>query len=98
MKIIVPEEYPWVLLIIAVLGIVGWSLFLFVGVGNRGKIFNKEYMSQYSKAHKEAFGSDLAEGTFGYPDMGNGRYSIDLDYGEWYSFNNWQRVHYNYLE
>lgn len=30
--------------------------------------------------------------------MGNGRYSVDLDYGQWFTFNNWQRVHYNFLE
>mmetsp|Transcript_40356 Transcript_40356/g.38831 ORF Transcript_40356/g.38831 Transcript_40356/m.38831 type:complete len:117 (-) Transcript_40356:39-389(-) len=30
--------------------------------------------------------------------MGNGRYAFELEYPEWYSFNNWQRVHYNFLE
>ncbi len=30
--------------------------------------------------------------------MGNGRYSQDLTYQEWFTFNNWQRCHYNYLE
>ena len=30
--------------------------------------------------------------------MGNGRYSQDWDYSQWFSFNNFQRIHYNYLE
>jgi hypothetical protein len=34
----------------------------------------------------------------GYPDMGNARYTVDWTYDQWFKFNNWQRVHYNYLE
>ena len=30
--------------------------------------------------------------------MGNGRYSADLTYDQWFIFNNFQRCHYNYLE
>lgn len=30
--------------------------------------------------------------------MGNGYYSKNLSYSQWYKFNNAQRVHYNYLE
>lgn len=34
----------------------------------------------------------------GYPDTGNGYYSKNLSYEEWYQFNNAQRAHYNYVE
>jgi len=34
----------------------------------------------------------------GYPDMGNGRYAAKLSYADWHTFNNAQRVHYNFLE
>lgn len=34
----------------------------------------------------------------GYPDTGNGRYSMDWSYAQWFEFNLWQRVQYNFLE
>ncbi|TNV75447.1 hypothetical protein FGO68_gene4867 [Halteria grandinella] len=30
--------------------------------------------------------------------MGNGFYSQDLSYADWFIFNNFQRCHYNYME
>jgi MAPEG family len=30
--------------------------------------------------------------------MGNGRYTIDWSYDQWFTFNNYQRAHYNYME
>lgn len=30
--------------------------------------------------------------------MGNGRFSADLSYDQWFLFNNAQRAHYNFLE
>jgi len=30
--------------------------------------------------------------------MGSGRYSEKLDYADWFIFNNFQRMHYNFLE
>jgi uncharacterized membrane protein YecN with MAPEG domain len=41
-------------------------------------------------------GGDIQKG--GYPDMGSGRYSAELSYGDWFRFNNAQRVHYNFVE
>ncbi|KAJ3123450.1 hypothetical protein HK098_001890 [Nowakowskiella sp. JEL0407] len=33
-----------------------------------------------------------------YPDMGQGRYTSKLNDKDWETFNNYQRVHYNYVE
>ena len=54
-------------------------------------------MKRFNNIHNAEIGQEKAP-LLGYPDMGNGRYSVDLDYGQWFSFNNWQRVHYNFLE
>ena len=53
-------------------------------------------MRRFNNIHNSEVGGDVHKG--GYPDMGNGRYSVDLKYSEWFVFNNWQRAHYNYLE
>ena len=34
----------------------------------------------------------------GYPDTGSGRYSKKLSYKDWFIFNQFQRIHYNFLE
>lgn len=41
-------------------------------------------------------GKEIEKG--GYPDMGNGFYTKNLNYQQWYSFNNAQRAHQNYVE
>ena len=64
--------------------------------GIRKKIFNKEFMSQFNEEHQAAFGSDAPVG--GLPDDGNGYYASKLSYGDWFTFNNWQRAHLNFLE
>lgn len=53
-------------------------------------------MRRFEHIHAEEVGGNPPSG--GYPDTGNGRYAFELDYSEWFSFNNWQRVHYNFLE
>ena len=53
-------------------------------------------MRRFEEIHEKEVGGKPP--AFGYPDTGNGRYSIDLNYEEWYSFNLWQRVQYNFLE
>lgn len=53
-------------------------------------------MRRFNEIHEKEIGGKPPGN--GYPDSGNGRYSMDLSYAEWYSFNNWQRVHYNFLE
>jgi hypothetical protein len=62
----------------------------------RRKYFPEDYMRRFNNIHNNEVGGDVHKG--GYPDMGNGRYSVDLKYNEWFVFNNWQRAHYNYLE
>ncbi|KNC74044.1 hypothetical protein SARC_13398, partial [Sphaeroforma arctica JP610] len=49
---------------------------------------------------KENFPAEVKEHgvVMGYPDMGSGKLSQKLDFASWYSFNNAQRTHYNYLE
>ena len=53
-------------------------------------------MRRFDEIHQSEVGGKAPQ--LGYPDMGNGRYAADLSYAEWFSFNNWQRVHYNFLE
>mmetsp|Transcript_22100 Transcript_22100/g.51396 ORF Transcript_22100/g.51396 Transcript_22100/m.51396 type:complete len:126 (-) Transcript_22100:303-680(-) len=49
-----------------------------------------------AEEHKKAFGCEMND--MGYPDMGNGRYSAQLEYEPWVRFNNAQRAHYNMVE
>ena len=53
-------------------------------------------MSRFQEVHEREVGGLVAKG--GYPDAGNGYYSKDLSYKDWYLFNNAQRAHYNQLE
>jgi hypothetical protein len=70
--------------------------------GARSKAFGADFFRRAKDAglleeHKKATGSDkLPRG--GYPDMGSGRFSALLPYGDWLAFNNAQRAHYNYVE
>ena len=65
----------------------------------RRSYFTKEFLSQFQKEHKDAFGTE-SQPNFGegYPDMGNGRYSKKLGYKEWFLFNVGQRIHQNFYE
>ena len=62
----------------------------------RKRVFNGEFMSQFNTEHQDAFNCNAPGG--GYPDMGNGYYSEKLSYQDWFTFNNWQRAHMNFLE
>mmetsp|Transcript_13105 Transcript_13105/g.12949 ORF Transcript_13105/g.12949 Transcript_13105/m.12949 type:complete len:177 (+) Transcript_13105:14-544(+) len=62
----------------------------------RKKVYSGDIMKKFEQIHKEEVGGRVPLG--GNPDMGTGRYSAELDYSAWFSFNNWQRVHYNFLE
>jgi glutathione S-transferase len=53
--------------------------------------------SNFSQEHESAFPGQTVPRS-GYPDMGNGRFSQKLTYEQWFSFNNAQRSHYNYME
>ena len=60
-------------------------------------MFDEKYMRRFDEIHKQATGDEKAPKN-GYPDMGNGRFSADLSYDQWFLFNNAQRAHYNFLE
>jgi uncharacterized membrane protein YecN with MAPEG domain len=64
----------------------------------RSQVFNPIFMQQFEEVHKAAFPEDKTTPPIGFPDMGSGYFSKQLSYGDWYKFNNAQRVHYNFLE
>eukprot|EP00347_Sterkiella_histriomuscorum_P007599 403348298 len=65
-------------------------------VFKRKQVYSKEYMQKFDEIHEREVGGKAP--AFGYPDTGNGRYSTDLSYPDWFSFNNFQRVQNNFLE
>ena len=79
-----------------VLLILQYWVIAFITGGSRRKIFTDDHMRKFETQHREATGKAPPKG--GYPDMGNGVYSRELDYDKWFKFNNNQRAHYNYLE
>jgi hypothetical protein len=64
----------------------------------RIKIFKGKFFKEngFVEQHLSAFKENPAK--LGYPDTGNGRYSMKLSYKEWYQFNCAQRCHMNYIE
>lgn len=96
-QITLSSDYGWVVLVAVLLALEIVAIgFIFPGRA-RSKCFTKEFMElNFGQEHKQSTGKDIGEG--GYPDMGSGRYSQKLTYEEWYLFNNYQRVHANYLE
>ena len=62
----------------------------------RIQIFDYRYMRLFDQIHEKEVGGKAPR--LGFPDMGNGKFSQDLTYSDWFNFNNWQRVHYNFLE
>ena len=92
MEVIVPKEFPLVLLACTILCLECWLIGFVVVVPARFKTFNKEHMEKFTEEHEAAFpGTKPAVG--GWPDCGDGRYSDKLDYDKWYNFNNAMRVH-----
>lgn len=92
-----PVEFGWVLLSAVLMGlsciVVG---FIFAG-GARGKVFTEQYLKEnYGTEHKRVTGQEIKKG--GYPDTGSGFYTRNLDYEQWYTLNNGQRAHMNYVE
>lgn len=95
------ESYGYVLLAVGTISIVQYGIGGSV-MGLRKKLFrspeflNKPAVKMMQEQHKRAFGTGINNN--GYPDMGNGRYSEQLEYAEWVEFNNAQRAHNNMLE
>lgn len=95
-QIVVPEEFPYVLLAGCILTIecfvIGGSIF-----GPRTRCFNKDFMAQFKDEHKKYF-PDGEPSVGGWPDAGEGRYSDKLAYKDWVEFNNHMRTHQNFVE
>lgn len=90
-------EHGWLLLSLVLIAAecitIGFSV---VGKA-RTKVFTKQWMeTHFGKQHQEQIGAPVSH--FGYPDMGNGRYTEKLPYNDWLYFNNAQRAHYNLIE
>ena len=64
----------------------------------RGRaVYTQEFMDEkFGKEHEEAIGSKIGAG--GFPDTGNGRYSMELNYADWMKMVKHQRAHLNYFE
>lgn len=93
----ISPEYGLVLLVSVILGF-ECVLFGFLFPGRlRRKTFNKDFLKdKFGKEHGSSLQAEIQVG--GYPDMGNGRYSQQLSYKDWYLFNCAQRVHLNFVE
>ena len=69
----------------------------FMGGKHRRDHFSAEFMaSKFNEQHRAAFQKDAPKG--GYPDCGNGLYSLELSYKQWFDFNLAQRNAKHYLE
>ena len=94
----IPAKYGWVILASAAIGFQCFATGFFIVQGKRKKYFNKKFMEEkFGEVHKEQVGN-FPLPSLGYPDQGNGRYSQQLSYKEWFDFNNAQRVHQNFVE
>ena len=71
---------------------------LSTGQKPKQEILNKEFLEkEFGAEHQEAFpGTELYAG--GWPDMGNGRYSMKAGYKAWYDIVKSQRIHQNFAE
>ena len=62
----------------------------------RGETFGRNFIDverEYKGTHEKEVGKDIKMSKFGYPDMGNNRYSDVLSYKDWIKINNAQRCH-----
>lgn len=96
------EDYG---LVIAAAGAIGFvQLIAGSGImGLRTKYFKKnadfhakKEVQDMKEKHKKAFGTEMND--MGYPDMGSGLYTQQLEYSQWVEINNAQRAHYNMVE
>jgi hypothetical protein len=92
-----PEEYPWILLVVSAICTQCFFVSIFITSPARKRIFTKEFMKKFEDLHESEY-KKRADLTYGLPDTGSGRYSKELSYKQWYEFNNAQRAHYNFVE
>ena len=90
MVLMMPIEYPYVILACVILCI-ECILFSFFTGRQRGKVFSREFMEEnFGEEHIEAMNEEEVERELsagGFPDGGDGRYSEKLSYRDWYIFN-----------
>ena len=97
MQIVLPQEYPLILLGCVILCCECFLLGPIVIAPARFGTFTSEFMAQFKEEHEKAFpGASPANG--GFPDCGDGRYAAKLPYKDWVKFNNAMRVHLNFVE
>ena len=94
----IPREF--LLVIVAVFALVlQYVITMYaVAMATRCKVFNRKFMSKFDKEHTKAFPNHKESPEFGYPDCGNGRYSKQLPYADWFAMANAQRCQVNFLE
>eukprot|EP01111_Echinosteliopsis_oligospora_P018957 TRINITY_DN894_c0_g1_i1.p1 TRINITY_DN894_c0_g1~~TRINITY_DN894_c0_g1_i1.p1 ORF type:complete len:178 (-),score=34.34 TRINITY_DN894_c0_g1_i1:46-579(-) len=91
-NIYITSDYAGVLMVACLIGF----LVIIEGFGVasiRRALFTKQF---FDKHFPGKFKGNYPES--GYPDMGSGQYSQKLSLEDWTTFNNAQRVHYNFLE
>ena len=98
----IPHDYGYVIASVGVFSITQFFAGGLVGAArrkvykNNDALWKKKEVIAYAEAHKKAMGDEIDKN--GYPDMGNGPISQQLDYADWLSINNAQRAHYKYIE
>ena len=97
MEIIVPKEYPYVLLSIAMLCFTCFIVQFAAVIPARLRTFNAKFMEQFQSEHEKAFPGTKVD-KMGFPDVGDGRYSEKLEYKAWVEFSNAMRVSQNFVE
>ena len=83
-----PKEYRYVLIAAFVhsLYFFGRVMGVMSGPGGRGAVMELEWLKErFGQEHKEATGEEIIKG--GYPDNGNGRYTMARGYKAWVEFN-----------
>lgn len=66
-------------------------------ISARAKTFNRSFLNQFDDRHEGAF-PHTRPSWLGFPDQGNGFYSRQLSYAQWFELNNARRVVYNFLD
>lgn len=96
-----PVEFPYVLLMAALLAFECLVIGFVVPSLARGKVYrDTEVEKKIEALHKKQLGMELRNVKNGYPDMGNGRFSTKkiISYKQWIELNKAQRGHKNFLE
>lgn len=98
MLLIVPDEFIWVLFMMALHCTTNmWALMVFVAPV-RKKHFTPEFLQQFAEEHKKEYPESSGPDPTGNPDQGSGWYSKKWSLRDWYEYNSSVRAHANYTE